>query len=184
LLASAFTTPGQAQEGELPTCFQAWGNSNGVPVGHKCVVSTGDVYQRVNRPGFSMAWKDLRTGLIWSDQQLVKGARFSYFDDAWDHCAAMKAHLPMPEDCVDINTHVQWFPMKWVNLYSFYSSKLDDFQGQTIELGARYCSGYRPELSNSRNCQGSYGGTDRRYKSDIYTICVDDFEVIKKRAPQ
>jgi hypothetical protein len=40
LLASAFTTPGQAQEGELPTCIQAWGNSNGVPVGHKCVVST------------------------------------------------------------------------------------------------------------------------------------------------
>ena len=87
-----------------------------MPIGFKCAVETGDIYQRVNRPGFELAWKDLQTGLIWSNKQLVKGENFSYFDDAWDHCAAMNAYLPMPEDCVEINTHVRWFPMTWTNL--------------------------------------------------------------------
>jgi hypothetical protein len=181
-LATAAATATPVQSADLPGCYQGWYDIDSVPVGWTCAVSPGVAYQRVNRPGFNGAWKDLQTGLIWSNKNLlVKGENFAYWDDAWDFCEGMNAHLPLPEECAEMNIYVKHFPMAWTNIHNFWSARLDDYNGQTIEFGARYCNGGHPEFSNSRNSGGSYGGWDRRSKSDIYTICVDDSEVIHKR---
>lgn len=170
-----------------PSCISAWKDPAGISVGFICAAENGDTYERVQRDGFGIAWKDLQTGIIWSEAQIVKAdlSKHAYWDDSWDHCEAMNAQLPLPEDCVEVNVHTQWFPMSWPQLFQFYTSKLDDRNGVTIPLIARTCSGFHPELSNGRNSSGSFGGVDRRRKLDVYTVCIDDSQALHpKLRPQ
>jgi hypothetical protein len=177
LWSSAIATIGVAEEPKLPNCFEAW--KGNVPIGHKCGDAVAS-YEKVDRPGFGIAWKDLQSGLIWSEIQtfsVTSGSNYYvHFDDAWNHCEAMNAHLPMPEECAALHAKRPHFPIKLPR--HFWSSRLDDLWGSTIELSARYCSGVHPEYSDSRNSNGNYGGWDRRYKTDISTVCVDDSQVV------
>ncbi len=76
------------------------------PVGFKCKFIGGAIWERVDKPGFGEAWKDLETGITWSEN--VGGATNSgqsngdlvIDSDAVSACRAIGGELPSASDFV------------------------------------------------------------------------------------
>ncbi|HBQ20617.1 MAG TPA: hypothetical protein DD708_01640 [Deltaproteobacteria bacterium] len=49
-------------------CADASVNLRNAPIGFKCITSANVIFERAEKEGFGEAWKDLQTGLIWSDR--------------------------------------------------------------------------------------------------------------------
>jgi hypothetical protein len=171
LVISGFSQIGFGNS-ELPSCFEAW-KTGDATIGYSCQTEYGHEYQRVDRPGFGRAWKQLSTGLIWNETQKFPGAMptpwFAFYDDAWDFCESLGAHLPTKFEIAGTYNSGRHNPMKWINAYTLYTSNLRDGNPTfAITMKGTDPGGFGPE-----------GNADRRLKLDDYTVCVDDSEALK-----
>ena len=186
VVCSSFASVSHAEDfSDVPVCFEAWKTGN-AEIGHVCRTEGRnddfDVYQRVERKGFGKAWKDLRTGLIWSEKRTFKdddGSTTSraFFDDAWDACAALGAKLPQSDDFQMTDAGGLYNPMHWKDAYYYYTSDLD-ILSPLAPFIVRTASGRGFFKLKHRSTPGQFvkGGNDRRYRSDASTVCIDDFQ--------
>lgn len=158
-----------------PLCRELFYKGHDVPIGFTCLADKfGDlVYERVERAGFGIAWKD-STGLIWSDlQEYLNGEKIQFFDDAWVRCESLGAHLPLVSEyhvLRDLKDHGGYPPMYWANLpYG------ETFSSVVVSLPRV------PYAVNTGTSPNYYGGmANRQDRNAISTVCVDDSEVSKK----
>ena len=160
-----------------PLCQELFSMPNDVPIGFTCVVNEFDneIYERVERKGFGIAWKD-SSGLIWSDwQYYLNGEKIQFFDDAWTRCENLGAHLPLMSEYNSLrDTHSRggYIPMKWARVAAGESF--------SSEIKPRDKRPYLVQTGNAPNYTG--GMADRRDRSYVATVCVDDTEVVTKPA--
>lgn len=131
------------------------------PAGTKCTSSSGQVFEKVVRAGFTEAWRD-PSGLIWSESiQYPEGGYINRFYEAWDACADRGAYLPLVSEGLALESSD---PLPHARSYEFWTAEVE---GEGV-----------------RTIQGQHLGGGTLGSRTANTICVDDLLVkIKKLRP-